>query len=185
MPFSRQQKRRDVARVSSFGEMDVVVINDEQRSNPRGKLRAVSHEISQFPQRPDPTVLNEAIPLFFIARNKSGFWIARDVEGRNGGIFLLKRSQLRFARKKSEPAGCATMLLNEPHELDVKNQGRRFVILVSVATDALVQRGSSHVAFISIMREVCRRLSRIFRTSSLARVHKAIKRRIAVNSTFL
>ena len=77
------------------------------------------------------------------------------------------------------------MLLNEPHELDVKNQGRRFVILVSVATDALVQRGSSHVAFISIMREVCRRLSRIFRTSSLARVHKAIKRRIAVNSTFL
>jgi hypothetical protein len=155
---SRRQRRRDVARVPPFGEMHLVVTNGEQGSNPRGKLRAVFHEISEFPGRPDPAVLNEAIPLFFVARNKSGFWIARDLKGQNGGIFLLKRSALCFARKKSEQAGCATMLLNEPHELDVKNQGGRFVIAVSVAMDAVVHCATSVVALISIMREVCQRL---------------------------
>jgi hypothetical protein len=35
------------------------------------------------------------------------------------------------------------MLLNEPHELDIKNQGGRFVIAVSVAMDAVVHCATS------------------------------------------
>src|SRR5258705_9411702 len=57
----------------------------------------------------DAGIVNEAIPAFFIGRNKEGFWIARDVKGRIGGIFLLESSALSFARKNSRPAGCATI----------------------------------------------------------------------------
>ena len=32
-------------------------------------------------QRPGADVLNEAIPAFFIGRNHSGFWVARDANG--------------------------------------------------------------------------------------------------------
>jgi len=30
----------------------------------------------------DPGIVSEAIPAFFIGRNKEGFWVARDVKGR-------------------------------------------------------------------------------------------------------
>jgi hypothetical protein len=68
-------------------------------------------------------VLSASIPLFFIGRNKYGFWVVRAAEGRTGGIFLLKRSALRFAAKNSVPAGCATMFLSDRFELDVENRG--------------------------------------------------------------
>jgi hypothetical protein len=54
----------------------------------------------------DPSIVNEAIPAFFIGRNKDGFWVARDVKGQIGGIFLLENSALSFARRNSRPAGC-------------------------------------------------------------------------------
>jgi hypothetical protein len=78
---------------------------------------------AQFPRRPNNGVLNESIPLFFIGRNRIGFWVAREAQGRIGGMFLLRRSALRFANRSSAPAGCATMSLNDCLELDVKNQG--------------------------------------------------------------
>src|SRR6266850_2414939 len=56
----------------------------------------------------DPGVVSEAIPAFFIGRNKEGFWIARDAKGRIGGIFLLENSALSFAKRHSQPGGCAT-----------------------------------------------------------------------------
>ena len=31
----------------------------------------------------DPDIVNETIPAFFIGRNRQGFWLARDVNGRN------------------------------------------------------------------------------------------------------
>ena len=46
----------------------------------------------------DPGIVNETIPAFFIGRNKEGFWVARDVNGQIGGIFLLENSALSFAR---------------------------------------------------------------------------------------
>ena len=80
-----------------------------------------------LPRRPDATVINEAIPLFYIGRNRHGLWVAQDAEARTGGIFLSKKSALRFAKETSEPGGCATMLVAGPLELDTGHQGRRLV----------------------------------------------------------
>ena len=65
--------------------------------------------------------------MFFIGRNEHGLWVVREAEGRTGGVFLLKWSALRFAKQNSAPAGCAIMFLVESFELDIENQGRRFV----------------------------------------------------------
>ena len=78
--------------------------------------------IAQF-QPLDPAVVNEAIPAFFIGRNKEGFWVARDAKGRIGGLFLLENSALSFARRNSRPAGCATIFPSERIELDLENKG--------------------------------------------------------------
>jgi hypothetical protein len=71
----------------------------------------------------DPGIVNEAIPAFFIGRNKDGFWLARDVKGKLGGMFLLESSALSFARRHSRPLGCATIFPAERFELDLENQG--------------------------------------------------------------
>jgi hypothetical protein len=76
-----------------------------------------------FPQRPNSGALSESIPLFFIGRNTFGFWVAREAQARTGGVFLFRRSALRFANVNSAPAGCATMFLDGRLELDVKNNG--------------------------------------------------------------
>jgi hypothetical protein len=76
----------------------------------------------------DPGIVNDAIPAFFIGRNKEGFWVARDVNGQIGGIFLLENSALSFARRNSRPAGCATIFPSRRFELDLENNGNRFVV---------------------------------------------------------
>jgi hypothetical protein len=83
--------------------------------------------LMKLPPRPSAEILSEAIPLFFIGRNEDGFWVARESDGRIGGIFLRKRSALRFANRSAQPAGCAIMLLSERLELDVENKGNPFV----------------------------------------------------------
>lgn len=75
----------------------------------------------------DPGVVNASIPTFFVGRNNDGFWIARDVSGERGGIFLFRNSALAFARSASRPFGCATILLSERFELDVENEGNPLV----------------------------------------------------------
>jgi len=82
---------------------------------------------AKFLQRPDARVLSETISLFFIGRNKNGLWVARAAAGTTGGVFLLKRSALRFVKKNSVPVGCATIVLTERIELDVENQGNPLV----------------------------------------------------------
>lgn len=80
------------------------------------------------PFRPlDPDTLSDAIPAFFIGRSREGFWVARDAKGRSGGLFLLERSAVLFARAQSEPTGCATIYPRERFELDLANQGNRFI----------------------------------------------------------
>jgi hypothetical protein len=80
------------------------------------------------PFRPlDPGIVSEAIPAFFIGRNQEGFWLARDVKGKTGGIFLFKSSALSFARKHSQPAGCATIFPSERFELDLENRGNPLI----------------------------------------------------------
>jgi hypothetical protein len=75
----------------------------------------------------DPGIVNEAIPAFFIGRNQEGFWVARDVNGRIGGIFLLEDSAVSFARRQSGPAACATIFPSERFELDLENSGNPLV----------------------------------------------------------
>ncbi|MGC1777936.1 MAG: hypothetical protein WBB34_08305, partial [Xanthobacteraceae bacterium] len=105
----------------------------------RPALRCV-RSAAEFPKRPDLTILSETIPLFYIVRNSHGFWVARDAEGSCGGIFLLRSSALRFARNKMAPAGCATMDLSGPLELDIPNQGSRLVEPLSKGIDIARQR---------------------------------------------
>jgi hypothetical protein len=93
----------------------------------RGQRVQRHQPAGSFPQRPSSRVLSESIPLFFVALNKTGFWVAREAEGRIGGIFLLKRSALRFAQKNSADARCATMFPTERFELDVENQGNPLI----------------------------------------------------------
>jgi hypothetical protein len=75
----------------------------------------------------DPGIVNEAIPAFFIGRNRDGFWLARDAKGKSGGIFLFERSALSFARRHSRPQGCATIFPSERFELDLENQGNLLI----------------------------------------------------------
>lgn len=68
-------------------------------------------------------ILSDAIPTFFIGRNRTGLWIAREAKGRIGGIFLLKSSALAFARAQSEMARFAMIFPSERFELDLDNEG--------------------------------------------------------------
>jgi len=96
---------------------------------------------AKFPQRPDLQALSESIPLFYICQNRHGFWIARDVKGRRGGLFLRRQSALAFARRESAPTGCAIMQLDAPIELDVENQGSRIAapLLAALAGTMIVE----------------------------------------------
>ena len=75
----------------------------------------------------DPAVISASIPVFFVGRNRYGFWLARDAKGEHGGIFLFKSSALAFVRRACRQAGCATIFPTERFELDVENQGNRLV----------------------------------------------------------
>jgi hypothetical protein len=100
-----------------------LVVKGRRPGVKRGQLPDSPGAATKFPHRPDPGALSESIPLFFIARNNGGLWIAREAEGRIGGVFLFSRSAQRFALKHSGPTGCATMFLAERFELDIANQG--------------------------------------------------------------
>jgi hypothetical protein len=78
-------------------------------------------------QRLDPGIVSDTIPAFFIGRNKAGFWVAREADGKTGGIFLFARSALAFAKRNSRPAACATIYPSERFELDLENRGNRLV----------------------------------------------------------
>ncbi len=90
-----------------------------------------------LPERPDARVLNGVIPLFFVGRNKHGFWLAREARGRIGGMFLLRRSAFRFAQEASAPHGCATMFLAKPFALGTRNGGNPVVGWLDVALGLL------------------------------------------------
>ncbi len=107
---------------------------------------AAAHpETMPWPKRPSPSVLSKSIPLFFIGRDNDGFWIACEAEHRIGGVFLSQRSALRFAQRCSEPTPCATMILEETHQLDIENRGNRLVGHIRPAK-RLVRRLASKLA---------------------------------------
>ena len=116
----------------------LVVKNEEPTNRHRLPCGEVPTD-PQFPRRPSSSVLSESIPLFFIGRNKVGLWVAREAEGRTGGIFLFRESAMRFSGKHSLPAGCATMFLSERFELDVENRGNPLVARL----DAVLRRAAA------------------------------------------
>jgi hypothetical protein len=100
------------------GAASLAFAGHRQIHDRRGEIFAPPQAPIRLPQRPDRTVLNETIPLFYIGRNRKGFWVAQAADGRSGGTFFLKHSAVRFAREESEPQGCALMFVAEPLELD-------------------------------------------------------------------
>jgi hypothetical protein len=72
---------------------------------------------SHTPQRPDSTILSEAIPLFAIGRNKAGLWVARDCDGPVCAAFLSKTAAIRFAKSIKGPDS-ALMFVADGLELD-------------------------------------------------------------------
>jgi hypothetical protein len=104
--------------------------------------------VTRLPQRPDPSILSDAIPLFFIGQNRDGFWVARDADGRVGGIFVLKQSALQFADKNALPVGCAKMFLSERFELDIENKGNPLVARLGAAKRVLTRLARRLTAFV-------------------------------------
>jgi hypothetical protein len=68
------------------------------------------------PRRPDASVLNEAIPLFAIGRNRAGMWVARDCDSTACGEFFTRSAAVRFAKRTAGPC-CALMFENDDREL--------------------------------------------------------------------
>jgi hypothetical protein len=124
-----------------------------QKEPPRKQI-----EIAAAPFPPlDPDIVNETIPAFFIGRNREGFWVARDVNGRIGGIFLFESSAVSFAKAKSGAAGCATVYLSEPFELDLENSGNPLIVQLASAI-RLARRPRARVAaFVGKLTEPVKR----------------------------
>jgi hypothetical protein len=145
----RQLKHSRVLRELWPGEMHLAYAgHGPGAAAPRRPLAAPAPATAtQLPRRPDASALSEAIPLFYIGRNKNGLWVVREAEGRSGGLFFLKQSAVHFARRQSEPSGCAVMFLDEPIELDVATQDGRHAMPES-AMEKTVRQAPSVVAVI-------------------------------------
>jgi hypothetical protein len=107
-------------------------------------LQATHRQPRQVPVaelRPlDPDVISASIPAFFIGRNKAGLWVARDANGRVGGLFLFKSSAIDFANRQSAPARCALVFPTETFELDIENNGNPLIVLAEQASRLLARR---------------------------------------------
>jgi hypothetical protein len=105
----------------------------------------------------DPSIVSEAISAFFIGRNMEGFWVARDVNGQIGGIFLLQTSALSFAKRNSRPAGCATIYPSGTIELDLENKGNPLVVQLGSLARLSASARQRMAAFVGGMTEAARR----------------------------
>jgi hypothetical protein len=132
-------------------DLRFVFTGHEQSPSCRREAPTVSNSVISFPRGPDPAVLSEAIPLFYIGQNRYGFWLPREAEGRSGGVFLCKRSALRFAQEKSAPIGCATMFVADTFELGIENEGNDLIDSMSVTIDAAARRTPNLMHFIGSM----------------------------------
>src|SRR5580700_6311409 len=152
----RQLKHSRVLHELWPGEMHLAYAGHGQgAAAPRRPVAAST--TAQLPRRPDASALSEAIPLFYIGRNKNGLWVVREAEGRSGGLFFLKQSAVHFARRQSEPAGCAMMFLDEPIELDIADQGSRHAMPAS-ATGRAARQAPSVVTVVKSIVAAWRKL---------------------------
>jgi hypothetical protein len=123
-----------------------------------------------LPQRPDAGVLNAAIPLFYIGRNRRGLWVAREAEGKSGGIFLTRRAAARFAEESCEPAGCATVFVDEPLELDFSPEYANGHAVGASQTSTTIAKT------MAVVRNFCAKIGQVFANERLHR--EAIEREL-------
>jgi len=174
MIMNRPFQHFDVARLPNPTGMIPAVAASAQSSNSNREARTAPNKVIDFPKRPDLTVLNETIPLFYIGQNKKGLWVAREAEGRSGGLFLFRRTAVRFAREQSEATGCGLMFLNKPLELDIKNRGSDIVEPLAAAMDAAKRRAPRLVGFVGMAVAQWRKLvARMSRTLAEERRNRA------------
>jgi hypothetical protein len=132
---AHQDKRREQSKtvLAAFREMLRKILSDRMRRTavqadhvcPRQVPETQPESVNAF-ELLDSSIISDAIPAFFIGRNRAGLWVAREAKGRTGGLFLLKSSALSFARAQSAPKGCATIFPSEKFELDLENEGNPF-----------------------------------------------------------
>ena len=163
---NRQLDSRDLKGAPQFAQTGFAAAASEPAPRSVCDRRAAGGQIRRLPHRPDAATLCETIPLFYVGRNRFGFWVAREAEGKVGGLFLRKRSALRFAGEFSERQGRATMFLSEPFELDIENQGGRLTALLAAAMEIAARRVPAVVTFVGLMvaewRKLVAEISRIF-----------------------
>jgi hypothetical protein len=99
--------------------------------------------------RPGPEDLSEAIPAYFIGRNKHGHWVARGADGKSGGLFCRKQAAIRFATRSAWPARCATIFPPETIELDLENQGNP--LLAHIEVTRMLRRSSPAIGVLLLM----------------------------------
>jgi hypothetical protein len=147
----------NVAGVMFFGSADLSQRTTTTRfsaSTPAVKL----------PTRPDASAINPSIPLFYIGRNSKGAWVACAADGQSGGLFVLKQSAARFARRQCAPAGCAIMYLAAPLELDIGRDGKGapvsmqsgaipFAKAAAGLVDAMIKTWRRFIAHLTSMRD--------------------------------
>jgi hypothetical protein len=176
----RQLEEFNVARLHVAGGMEFAAAAHQPRPKPLRPVDNGGGRAKRFPRRPDTTVISEAIPLYYIARNKNALWLAREAGGRTGGLFFFKRSAIGFSNRKSAHASCATMFLADPFELDVPNEGGRLAALFDSTMDAMARRMPAVVAFArSTITKWRRLITEVARIRASERSHReAIEREL-------
>ena len=106
----------------------IAVLNTRQSPGTRPKASDTDEATTLKPL--DPDVVSPALQAFFIGQNQLGLWVAREAEGRSGGLFLSRRSAIEFANRQSGDGRCALVFPTEPFELDIDNQGHPVVAWV-------------------------------------------------------
>jgi len=158
MTTIRQLDPRGFRRAALSGEAHFAAAVSDPAPCAAREPQAAGSQIRHLPRRPDAATLCKAIPFFYVGQNRHGFWVARESEGKIGGLVLRKRLALRFARKFSKPQGCATMFLDEPFELDVENQGGRLTALLAAAMEITARRLPAVATFVGLMVAEWRKL---------------------------
>jgi hypothetical protein len=125
------------------------------------------------PQRPDPSIVNRAIPLTYIGRNHDGFWVALDADSKIGGLFLFKSGALRYGHRRRHGAPGATMEMSRL-ELPGRNRGNPLVGYLAAAKHAVARVLSKLAArFEKPLAPIRKALTQFALARASARIHRA------------
>jgi hypothetical protein len=125
------------------------------------------------PQRPDPSIVNRAIPLTYVGRNHDGFWVALDADCKIGGLFLFKSGALRFGHRRRRGMPGATMEMSQL-ELPGRNRGNPLIGYLAVAKHAVARALSKLAAsFEKPLAPIRKVFAQFACARASARIHRA------------